>query len=235
MKFSISFKYSGVTFKNKETKETIAYDTKASEGNAFVFDNVDEDVVIGIVKGIKDKKASAVFSYDNFRTNFINVLARNKCKELYDKLDKGEWKVEDVTISTITIKDLEFTKPTMNARENITVESSKMINESEEPVIFKRDRRDGEVIAFFPETMFDGSVNRGNIMCYAHNGQSSEASIEYFQNCRPCKDESEYSDLLAELEDYFLQDPDAGDIELKVVKKANYGRGRNRRQIWPTR
>ena len=57
MKFSISFKYSNVTFKNKETKETISYDTKA-EGNTFTFDNVDEDIVLGIVKGIKDKKAA---------------------------------------------------------------------------------------------------------------------------------------------------------------------------------
>ena len=37
----------------------------------------------------------------------------------------GDWKVEDITISNITIKDLEFTKPTMNARETITVESMK--------------------------------------------------------------------------------------------------------------
>ena len=125
MKFSISFKYSNITFKNKETKETVTYETKASEGNSFVFDNVDEDVVIGIVKGIKDKKASQVFSYDDLRTNFINTMARNKCKELYDKLDKGGWKIGDVAISNITIKDLEFTKPTMNARENLTVESNK--------------------------------------------------------------------------------------------------------------
>ena len=123
MKFSISFKYSNVTFKNKETKETIAYDTKASEGNTFTFDNVDEDVVIGMLKGIKDKKASQLFAYDDLRTNFINVMARNKCKELYDKLDKAEWKIEDITVSNITIKDVEFTKPTMNAREAITVES----------------------------------------------------------------------------------------------------------------
>ena len=125
MKFSISFKYSNVTFKNKETKETISFETKAQDGNSFTFDNVDEDVVIGIVKGIKNKKASEVFQYDDLRTNFVNVMARNKCKELYDKLDKGEWKVEDITISNITIKDLEFTKPTMNARETITVESMK--------------------------------------------------------------------------------------------------------------
>ena len=229
MKFSISFKYSNVTFKNKETKETITYDTKASEGNSFVFDNVDEDVVIGIVKGIKDKKASAVFSYDNFRTNFINTLARNKCKELYDKLDKNEWKIEDIAISNITIKDVEFTKPTMNAREAITVESIRMMNESVEPVIFKKDKKDGEVVAFFPETMFDGSVNRGNIMCYAHNGQSSEASLGYFQECKPCKDEAEYADLLAELEDYFNQDPDEEPVTLKVVRKPSYGRGSTRR------
>ena len=125
MKFSISFKYSNVTFKNKETKETISFETKAQDGNSFTFDNVDEDVVIGIVKGIKNRKASEVFQYDDLRTNFVNVMARNKCKELYDKMDKGDWKVEDITISNITIKDLEFTKPTMNARETITVESMK--------------------------------------------------------------------------------------------------------------
>lgn len=129
MKFSITFKYSNVTFKNKETKDTVTYDSKA-EGNTFTFDNVDEDVVLGIVKGIKDKKASQVFAYDNLRTNFVNVIARNKCKELYDKLDKGGWKVEDVAISAATIKDLEFTKPTMNARENLTVESLKRVVEA---------------------------------------------------------------------------------------------------------
>ena len=390
MKFSIAFKYSSVTFKNKETKETIAYETKASEGNTFAFDNVDEDVVIGMLKGIKDKKASQLFAYDDLRTNFINVMARNKCKELYDKLDKNEWKIEDIAISNITIKDVEFTKPTMNARETITVESRKkikesggspkfkegdkvawydpkdetilhggvitdvydnktcfmykvwfedeelsevideedldydtvyeskkfaesekkpvidklykarenineaaaalsmaawdlndirevdvkeiedkimkehdsvsmsrdsidtlideissgkaklmesrrMMNESVEPVIFKKDKKDGEVVALFPETMFDGSVNRGNIMCYAHNGQSSEASLGYFQECKPCKDEAEYADLLAELEDYFNQDPDEEPTTLKVVRKPNYGRGSTRRDMWPSR
>jgi len=390
MKFSIAFKYSNVTFKNKETKETIAYDTKASEGNTFTFDNVDEDVVIGMLKGLKDRKASQLFAYDDLRTNFINTMARNKCKELYDKLDKNEWKIEDIAVSNITIKDVEFTKPTMNAREAITVESRKphkgntifihwrwsseydsgesgtekikvddiseenikskveefcnrewpeagghcdnvyvevfvdfvpdskpvflfdgsftygkvkwyeddgeehicgggiyvesiskkytkghyptyvvkerlvdliegcprenpmwadlveilekyygeaeleqvmesrkAANESAEPVIFKKDRRNNEVIAFFPETMFDGSVNRGNIMSYAHNGQHGEASLEYFQSCKPCPEE-EYADLLTELEGIYTDG-------LTVVKKADYGRGKNRRQMWPTR
>ena len=276
MKFSISFKYSNVTFKNKETKETISYDSKAETGNTFTFDNVDEDVVLGIVKGIKDKKASQVFSYDDFRTNFINVMARNKCKELYDKLDKGGWKVEDITISNITIKDLEFTKPTMNAREVITVESknkarmnedfkdtlgkeeqedlikvvskackeidiisnmydvsdtafemlqdvrtmllkalsSKKItkNKKEVEVEFKKTPDDGTVIAFFPETMHDGSCNPGNIMSYEHNGQHGEASIDFYKDCTPCM-EKDYASLLHELEGIY------DDCKLVVVEK----------------
>ena len=276
MKFSISFKYSNVTFKNKETKETISYDSKAETGNTFTFDNVDEDVVLGIVKGIKDKKASQVFSYDDFRTNFINVMARNKCKELYDKLDKGGWKVEDITISNITIKDLEFTKPTMNAREVITVESknkarmnedfkdtlskeeqedlikvvskackeidiisnmydvsdtafemlqdvrtmllkalsSKKItkNKEEVEVEFKKTPGDGTVIAFFPETMHDGSCNPGNIMSYEHNGQHGEASIDFYKDCTPCM-EKDYASLLHELEGIY------DDCKLVVVEK----------------
>ena len=276
MKFSISFKYSNVTFKNKETKEVISYDSKAETGNTFTFDNVDEDVVLGIVKGIKDKKASQVFSYDDFRTNFINVMARNKCKELYDKLDKGGWKVEDITISNITIKDLEFTKPTMNAREVITVESknkarmnedfkdtlskeeqedlikvvskaykeidiisnmydvsdtafemlqdvrtmllkalsSKKItkNKEEVEVEFKKTPDDGTVIAFFPETMHDGSCNPGNIMSYEHNGQHGEASIDFYKDCTPCM-EKDYASLLHELEGIY------DDCKLVVVEK----------------
>lgn len=122
MKFSITFKYSNVTFRNKELKETVTYETKASDGNTFTFDNVDEDVVIGILKGIKAGKSSDIFGYDDFRTAFINTISRNKCKELYDKMEKEGWKVGDIAITTITIKDLEFTRPTMNAREALTVE-----------------------------------------------------------------------------------------------------------------
>ena len=374
MKFSISFKYSNVTFKNKETKETITYETKSQDGNIFTFDNVDEDVVIGIVKGIKNKKASEVFQYDDLRTNFVNVMARNKCKELYDKIDKEGWKAEDINVSAITIKDVEFTKPTMNAREVITVESKKKFNEVEaeydrvdkkynfnrlkynyldfrkgmkvhdtlggtrhgvidkvsksgyanviwddgsisqeslqriepdkprkwrhgfnigdtvdlykgddyfypncriiklsscygEPVIgvitadgknydnklnslnyidpkyifrpgespmgdvtskneltdenrkaneefkdtmhkekveviFKKTPDDKTVIAFFPETLYDGSCNPGMLMSYEHNGQHSEASIDFFRKCKPCS-EYEYASLLTELEQVY--------------------------------
>ena len=69
-------------------------------------------------------------------------MARNKCKELYDKLDKGGWKVEDIAISSITIKDLEFTKPTMNAREVITVESTAKTDNNFRNFIHKQNRKD---------------------------------------------------------------------------------------------
>lgn len=127
MKFSISFKYSNASFKNTKTKETVSYETKSTDGNTFTFDNVDEDVVIGILKGLKDKKASGVFSFNDLRTNFINVIARNKCKELYDKIEKESWNIDDIVISNITLKDVEFTKPTMNAREALTVESANLV------------------------------------------------------------------------------------------------------------
>lgn len=150
----------------------------------------------------------------------MNVIARNKCKELYDKLEKGGWKVEDVAISTITLKDLEFTKPTMNAREVITVESKNKarmnedFNESKEQVEveFKKTPDDGTVIAFFPQTMHDGSCNPGNIMSYEHNGQHGEASIDFYHDCTTCMEE-DYAALLHELEGIY------DDCELVVVEK----------------
>ena len=140
-------------------------------------------------------------------------MARNKCKELYDKLDKGEWKVEDVTVSTITIKDLEFTKPTMNARENLTVESRKKLESGgtrKERVVFRKYPESDIVIAFFPDTLRDGSCNRGCLMSYEHNGQHSEADLGFYEDCRPCS-EREYADLLTELEGIY------DDCELVVV------------------
>ena len=207
MKFSITFKYQNVTLKNKETKETVTYDTKA-EGNSFAFDNVDEDVVIGIVKGIKNKKAADVFAFDNLRTNFINVLARNKCKELYDKLDKGEWKIEDVAVSNITIKDVEFTKPTMNARETITVESAQkpsMASESfdtgEMDVVFRKDRY-GVVVAFFPETMRRDGGKYGSVLSFDIYKLKETRSMDYYYNCSPCP-EDERQECLDKMKEEF--------------------------------
>lgn len=98
------------------------------------------------------------------------------------------------------------------------------------PVIFRKHGNNGEVTAFFPETVFDGSVNFGNIMSYAHVGQSGEASFSYFQECKPCT-KAEYTDLLKELKWYLNQDPDEPKTVLKVMKRMYYGK----RRMWPAR
>jgi hypothetical protein len=60
-------------------------------------------------------------------------------------------------------------------------------------VIFKKF--DGQVSAF----LLDLDANPGYVVSYAHIGQHSDASIEFFYDCEPAK-ESEYSDLKEELE-----------------------------------
>lgn len=79
-----------------------------------------------------------------------------------------------------------------------------------------------EVMAFFPEV----HVNPGNIMCYAHMGQHSEASYEFYMTTKPCT-ESEYADLKRELEECLGYD------DLKVVK--NVTRHDQERAWWPER
>jgi hypothetical protein len=62
----------------------------------------------------------------------------------------------------------------------------------EDRVIFKVIR--GEVNAFMP----DSEANPGMILCYAHLGQHSEASMDYYRLGRPAKPH-EYQELKDEL------------------------------------
>ena len=59
-------------------------------------------------------------------------------------------------------------------------------------VIFRKCN--GEIVAFLPEL----KANHGNIVCYAHVGQHSEASYDYYMESKKCT-ENEYSYLLEEL------------------------------------
>lgn len=93
-------------------------------------------------------------------------------------------------------------------------------------VIFRKkywkDTRTWEVMAFFPEC----HVVPGNIMCYAHVGQHSEASYDFYMSTKPCTPE-EYADLKRELETCCEYD------DLKVVKKVT--RHDQERAWWPER
>lgn len=66
-------------------------------------------------------------------------------------------------------------------------------------VIFKTVKHGdfkGDVEAFLP----DNEVNYGNICVYAHTGQHSEASLDYFTSSRlRASTPTEYADLLREL------------------------------------
>ena len=60
-------------------------------------------------------------------------------------------------------------------------------------VIFRKDKKTDEVIAFFPETYKDGILT-----CYAHNGQHSTAELTYYWTTIKAKP-LEYKELEKEL------------------------------------
>jgi len=90
-------------------------------------------------------------------------------------------------------------------------------------VIFKvahyPDGGPDEVLAFFP----GAEANRGFIQGYAHVGQHSEASYDfYYSRCRPCRSPREYRALKHELEDNF-------GYNFKVVKRVT---AQDRKKMW---
>ena len=60
-------------------------------------------------------------------------------------------------------------------------------------VIFRKDKKTGEVMAFFPETYKDGIIT-----CYAHNGQHSTAELTFYWTTIKAKP-LEYKELEKEL------------------------------------
>lgn len=88
-------------------------------------------------------------------------------------------------------------------------------------VIFKKkcDRglKEWHVVAFFPEA----TVNRGNIMCYVHDGQHGDASYDYYLSCRPAS-KKEYACLKRELGKSF-------GYRLKIVSKVTR---KDRERAW---
>lgn len=77
-------------------------------------------------------------------------------------------------------------------------------------VIYRKDS-DGKVIAFLPEL----PANYGKIVCYAHIGQHSEASIEYYHGTKTALP-SEYEPLNDELKRIY------SDVELSIKRRITY-------------
>jgi antitoxin component YwqK of YwqJK toxin-antitoxin module len=79
-------------------------------------------------------------------------------------------------------------------------------------VIFRKDKKANEIMAFFPETMQHGMLD-----CYAHIGQHSTADIQYYWSTKPAG-ETEYKKLHQEL-------ISIGYDDLKICKKITYRKG----------
>ncbi len=92
----------------------------------------------------------------------------------------------------------------MNARRKRYTQFDKL------KVIYRKSAG-GEVVAFLPEL----PANRGNIVCYAHTGQHSEASIEYYHSTETALP-SEYKPLHDELKRIY------SDVELSVKRRITY-------------
>lgn len=68
-----------------------------------------------------------------------------------------------------------------------------------------------EIEAFFPEL----PANYGNILCYAHIGQHSEASYEYYKSTQTANPK-EYAELLEELKNIY------NDVKIVVKQRIYY-------------
>lgn len=77
-------------------------------------------------------------------------------------------------------------------------------------VIFRKCRN-GDVIAFFPES----TVRHGNIMSYQHIGQHGEATYDFYLETKKATEE-EYRELLNELADIY------NDCQLVVKQRLCY-------------
>lgn len=78
-------------------------------------------------------------------------------------------------------------------------------------VIFRKDKTDGTIIAFFPES----TAKAGNIVCYEHIGQHGEASLEYFYSTTKASS-GEYEELYKELCGIYAFDGGKLDPPLKL-------------------
>lgn len=109
-----------------------------------------------------------------------------------DLLDDADWKLEQ-------LKDLlDAIKEAPDEEDGVVEESKKVtetVDEEKTKVIFRKELEDGDIIAVFPEDKQDN----GMIGCYAHSGQHSTMSLDYYKETVPATPE-EYKDLKAELE-----------------------------------
>lgn len=85
-------------------------------------------------------------------------------------------------------------------------------------VIFRKDAKTGEIMAFFPE-----SYRSGELMGYAHIGQHFSADILYYHTTKKASLD-EYNNLFQELMNIYGTGKDA--IQLTIKQRMNYRRSK---------
>ena len=91
-------------------------------------------------------------------------------------------------------------------------------------VIFKKYKKENEIIAFFP---YEVTHWAGYFTCYAHIGQHSQCNIDYYKQCVRCSYD-EYKPLLDELKMI-------GYDNLNIVNRINYNKMRDAYNDFMTR
>lgn len=94
----------------------------------------------------------------------------------------------------------------------VKAEAERAVHRQSVPVIFRKER-DGDVTAVFPTTVAGYNL----MQCYAHVGQHSGCSFDWYRSTKPAKPK-EYADLLAELRGIYERD---GDATLVVYSRIN--------------
>lgn len=137
--------------------------------------------------------------------------------------DAGEYtlRVPDVTTGgwdkVAWMNWVRFNRPELNGIDDRMPE--KKILDSL-PVIFRKDTKDGfnDITAVFPT--LPSNYSGSDMTCYAHVGQHSGCSREWYYTTKPAKPE-EYADLLAELRQIY-ENPADDPVKLVVRHRITY-------------
>ena len=82
-------------------------------------------------------------------------------------------------------------------------------------VVFRKFKDGGDILALFPEIVYDP---QGNCMSYQHTGQHGVASVNIMDDVTEAASPSEYADLKLELESLIGYDLD---VRSEVTKEMN--------------
>ena len=95
---------------------------------------------------------------------------------------------------------------------------NKIIISEEIKIIFRKDKKNSEIIAFLPES----TAKIGHMVCYDRVSSHSEASYDYYLNNTTKATPEEYEQLLKIMKHIYEEDKSDGDFTLVIKQKINH-------------